>query len=254
MGPPLGARDARGEGPSARVVRPPPPPGLPGTLPASPPATSARHVLPPRPAPRAPPGLGAGTGGRGRTWRARRLEARAGERGAAGRSGRPGVWASGAPVSRPPRGAPGPGVGRAGGRNPRPEAAWREAGRAGARGPSGARGGLGRPAWEGPVTPGGKCGLGLCQPTLPRVRSRAPWEPGDPAGRPGRPGWAARRRRWRGGFQECAVGVADFRTSARTLPSQTEGSLGILSRRCRLQTSLKLTTFYFLFSSAQLFL
>lgn len=80
----------------------------------------ARHVLPPRPAPRAPPRLGAVTGGRGGTRRARRLEARVGERGAAGRSGRPGVWASVAPVSRSPRGAPWPGVGRVGGiRSPR---------------------------------------------------------------------------------------------------------------------------------------
>lgn len=105
---------------------------------------SARHVLPPRPAPRAPPGLGAVTGGSGRTRRAWRLEARAGEWGAAGRSGRPGVWASVAPVSRSPRGAPGPGWGG------RAESAPR-GGREGPCGPSGARG------WAG----AGRRGKGL---------------------------------------------------------------------------------------------
>lgn len=147
----------------------------------------ARHVLPPRPAPRAPPGLGAVTGGRGRTRRAWRLEARAGERGAAGRSGRPGVRASVAPVSRSPRGAPRPGVGRAGGiRAPR-----RPGGAA--RTVWSPRLGGGRPAWEGPVTLGGKWGLGLCPRTFPEGRS---WRPvgarapgsrvlGDGAGPPG---------------------------------------------------------------------
>lgn len=105
---------------------------------------SARHVLPPRPAPRAPPGLGAVTGGSGRTPRAWWLEARAGEWGSAGRSGRPGVWANVAPVSRSPRGAPGPGWGG-------PAESAPGGGREGPRGLSGARG------WAG----AGRRGKGL---------------------------------------------------------------------------------------------
>lgn len=127
----------------------------------------ARHVLPPRPAPRAPPRLGAVTGGRGGTRRARRLEARVGERGAAGRSGRPGVWASVAPVSRSPRGAPWPGVGRVGGiRSPRRlggavRTVWcpRRDGD--------------RSAWMG-LSLGGKWGLGLCPRSFPKVPSQCP--------------------------------------------------------------------------------
>lgn len=260
MGPPLraggGSRGPRTRGCSrggsrARAGLAPPPPA--GPLRDTPrPAAGhlrARHVLPPRPAPRAPPGLGAVTGGRGRTWRAWRLEARAGERGAAGRSGQPGVWASGAPVSPSPRGAPRPGVGRAGG-----ICSPRRPGEA-ARTVWCPRLGWGRQAWEGPVTLGRKWGLGLCPRTFPEVRVLASrGSQRTRTRRLGRLGCAARRRLWRGGFQECAVGVGAFGISAPTLPSQTKGSNGILFRHCRLQTSLKVITFYFLFSSTQHFL
>lgn len=72
----------------------------------------------------------------------------------------------------------------------------------------------------------------------PSTRARCLW----------RLGWAARRRRWPGGFQECAVGVGAFRTSIPTLLCLTKGSNGILSRQCRLRTYLKVKTFYILFS------
>lgn len=150
-------------------------PGLPGTLPALPLATSARAtssrpVLPPG----LPPGLGAVTGGRGRTRRAKRLEARAGERarreGAGDPVCRPALLRSvGHPEGRLCRGWGGRAESAPGG------------GREGPRGPSGARGGAGgRPAWEEPVTLGGKWGLGLCPRTSPKVRSW--WEPEDGPG------------------------------------------------------------------------
>lgn len=179
---------------------PPPPPGPLGDTPRPPLATSARHVLPPRPAPWAPPGLGAGTGGRGWTRRARRLQARAGERGAAGSRGRPGACG---PAERgsvgQPRGAPLPGVGRrgdgAGGiRAPRRRAGWAGRGDRLVR-----MAGRDEPPWEGPVTPRRKRGPGPCPPGVP---SAGPREPRGLGGRPGRPGWAAGRRRWPGAFQE----------------------------------------------------
>lgn len=179
---------------------PPPPPGPLGDTPRPPLATSARHVLPPRPAPWAPPGLGAGTGGRGWTRQARRLQARAGERGAAGSRGRPGACG---PAERgsvgQPRGAPLSGVGRpgdgAGGiRALRRRAGW--AGRGDRLVRMAGRDGL---PWEGPVTPRGKRGPG---PYPPGVPSAGPRETRGLCGRPGRPGWAAGRRRWPGAFPE----------------------------------------------------
>lgn len=177
-----------------------PPPGPLGDTPRPPLATSARHVLPPRPAPWAPPGLGAGTGGRGWTRRARRLQARAGERGAAGSRGRPGACG---PAERgsvgQARGAPLPGVGRpgdpAGGiRAPRRRAGWAGRGDRLVR-----MAGWNELSWEGPVSPRGKWGPGLCPPSVPSARPR---EPGGLCERPGRPGWAAGRRRWPGAFPE----------------------------------------------------
>lgn len=162
----LGPADARREGREPAPV-PRPRPGLRDTPRLAAGHLRARHVLPPRPAPRVPPGLGAVTGGRGGTRRARRLEAWAGKRGAAGRSERPGVWASVAPVSRSSEGRPGRGWG--GGRNRAP----RQQGGA-ARTVWCPRRGGGRSAWGGPVTLGGKWGLGLCPRTFPKVRSRPP--------------------------------------------------------------------------------
>lgn len=258
MGPPLPRRaragralrpwDARGEGPGPQPREPsrPPAPGRasPGHSPPRrwPPQCAPRP--PPGPAPRAPPGLGAVTGGRGRTRRAERLEDRAGERGAAGRSGRPGVWASVAPVSRSPRGAPRPGVGRAAESAP-------GGGREGPRGPAGARGGAGA----------GQRGKGL-----------SPWEESGASGRAselsqrsgsGRPVGARARgpvsRETRLGRLEAPLagrlpGVRDwswsFSNLTPVLPSQTNGSSGMVSRQCRLRTSLKVTTFCFLFCLA----
>lgn len=223
-----------------------PPPGPLGDTPRPPLATSARHVLPPCPAPWAPPGLGAGTGGRGWTRRARRLQARAGERGAAGSRGRPGACG---PAERgsvgQARGAPLPGVGRpgdpAGGiRAPRRRAGWAGRGDRLVR-----MAGRNELRWEGPVSPRGKWGPGPCPPRVPGARPR---EPGGLRERPGRPGWAAgrlpgvSRRGWR--FFESRLPPGD----------PDEGSTGILSRQCGLQTSLKVTTFYFLFSRAHRFL
>lgn len=193
---------------------PPPPPGPLGDTPRPPLATSARHVLPPRPAPWAPPGLGAGTGGRGWTRRARRLQARAGESGArreaedgAG-SVRVGQRSARGSVGQA-RGAPLPGVGRAGrpsGWNPGPEAAGRagggRAGRAAGTVWFGWQAGRNELPWEGPVSSRGKRGPGPCPPCVP---SAQPGEPGVGAGSasvPGRPGWAAGRRRWPGAFPE----------------------------------------------------
>lgn len=166
---------------------PRPRPGLSGTLPASPLATSVRAtsslpVLPPG-SPRA--------GGGNRRQRPDSASLAAGSSGGGvGRGGKEratrcvGQRSSGQSVT--PRGSRA-GVGRAGGiRAPRR--------------PGGAartvwcpRLGGGRPAWEGLVTPGGKWGLGLCPRTFPKVRSprpvraRAPGPdvPGDGAGPPG---------------------------------------------------------------------
>lgn len=229
---------------------PPPPPGPLGDTPRPPLATSARHVLPPRPAPWAPPGLGAGTGGRGWTRRARRLQARAGERGAAGSRGRPGACG---PAERgsvgQPRGAPLSGVGRpgdgAGGiRAPRRRAGWAGRGDRLVR-----MAGRDEPLWEGPVTPRGKRGPGPCPPSVPSAGPRSPGDsagvPGDLAGPPGGAAGRAPSRSER-------LGLEIFRISNPAIPD--EGSTGILSRQCRLQTSLKVATFYFLFSQAQGFL
>lgn len=131
----------------------------------------ARHVLPLRPAPRAPPGLGAVTGGPGWTRRDQRLEDRAGERGAAGRSGRPGVWASELRSVGHPEGRPGRGWG--GRRNPRPEAAGR--GRADRLVPAAGRGppGVGRACH-----PRRKVGPPAVPANFPKgTGPSVPWEP-----------------------------------------------------------------------------
>lgn len=124
MGPPLRARrgagrdlrpgDARGEGPEPA---PAPRPGQ-ASLGHSPPRRWPPPSAPRPPSLSCPPGSPRAGGGNRRPRpdsASQAVEARAGERGAAGRSGRPGVWASIVPVSRSPRGAPRPGVGWAGG-------------------------------------------------------------------------------------------------------------------------------------------
>lgn len=169
-----------------------------------------------------PPGLGAVTGGRGGTRRARRLPARAGERGAAGRSGRPGVWASAAPVSRSPRGAPG--EDGAGGRHPHPKAAGR--GRAGRRGPAAGRGrgGVRRACHSGrrwgsrAVSANFNKGQVLAPRGSPSPRAGVR---GDGAGPPAAPG-ARRPPPGR------AAGAGALESPA--LPSPTEASSGVLSQ------------------------
>lgn len=200
----LGPADARREG-REPAPAPRPRPGLRDTPRLAAGHLRARHVLPPRPAPRTPPRLGAVTGGRGGTRRARRLEARAGERGAAGRSGRPGVWASVAPVSRLPRGAPRPG-GWGGQEESCPKAAGR--GRADRLVPAAGRGptGVGRACHSGR-----KVGPRAVPTNFPKGPLLAPrGSPSTRAQCPGRRGWVVPRRRWREGFQECADGVGAF--------------------------------------------
>lgn len=217
-----GTRDARGEGPWA-PGRPRPRRGLSGTLPARrwPPlrATSSLPVLPPG----LPPGLGAGTGGRGWTRRARRLQARAGERGAAGSRGRPGACG---PAERgsvgQPRGAPLPGVGRLGDRAGGIRAPRRRAGRAG-RGDRLVRmAGRSEPPWEGPVTPHGKRGPGLCPPAVPGA---GPREPGGL--RASRETWLGRRAAPLAGRLPRVSGWVwrFFRISAHARRSQTKEAL-----------------------------
>lgn len=142
------------------------------TLPASALALVARHVTPSPSCPPGSPGLGAVTGGSGGLrepggWKLGR------EWGSAGRSGRPGVWASVAPVSRSPRGAPGPGWGGPAESAPR---GGRE-GRADRLVPAAGRG---RPAWEGLVTPGGRRWASGCarEHPGPGLRPARPEHPG----------------------------------------------------------------------------
>lgn len=92
----LGPADAGREGREPSPV-PRPRPGLRDTPRLAADHLRARHVLPPRPVPRVPPGLGAVTGGRGGTREPGGWKLGRGKRGAAGRSERPGVWASVAP-------------------------------------------------------------------------------------------------------------------------------------------------------------
>lgn len=78
-------------------------------------------------------------------------------------------------------------------------------------------------AWEGPVTLGGKWGLRLCPRTFPKVRVRASRGSLSPRARcPGRRGWAAWRRRWRGGFQECAIWSWSF-SNPKSHPAIPDG-------------------------------
>lgn len=240
----LGPRDARGEGPDPQPREPcrPPAPGR-----ASPGHSPPRRWPPPcaprPPSPSCPPGSPRAGGGNRRPRPDSASPAAGRSGGGAGRGGKElatrcvGQRSSGQSVT--PRGAPA-GGGAGGGIRAR-------------RRPGGAartvwcpRRGGGRPAWEGPVTLGGKWGLGLCPRTFPKVRAPR----GSPSTRarcPGRRGWAAWRRRWRGGFQECATGVGAFRIPAPTLPSQTKGSSGILSRHCRFADFLKSYNFLFSF-------
>lgn len=188
-----GTRDpgcSRGGSLDDRSPPPPPPPGPLGDTPRPPLATSARHVLPPRPAPWAPPGLGAGTGGRGWTRRARRLQARAGDRDAAGSRGRPGACG---PAERgsvgQARGAPLPGVGRPGDPAGGIRARRRRAGWAGRGDRLFRMAGRNEPPWEGPVSPRGKRGPGPCPLS---VLSAWPREPGGTL-RASRETWPGRR-------------------------------------------------------------
>lgn len=203
----------------------------------------ARHVLPLRPAPRAPPGLGAVTGGPGRTRRALRLEDRAGERGAAGRSWRPGVWASVAPVSRSPRGAPRPGVGRAAESAP-------GGGREGPRGPSGARGGAGAGRRGKGLSPWEESGASGCARELSQRSGRpvgaqapGPGVPGDGAGPPGGAvgGEASRSAR---------LELELFESQLPPCHPRRREAVAYYPDIAVLLTSLKVTTFYFLFSLA----
>lgn len=223
----------------SRALAGPPPPASPGHSPPRrwPPPSAPRP--PSCPAPPDSPGLGAVTGGRGGTRRARRLGARAGKRGAAESSGRPAVWASGAPVSQSPRGAPRSGVGRAGGiRTPRR--------------PGGAartvwcpRRGGGRSACEGPVTRGGNWGLGLRPRTLTKVRSRRPVGAGAPAPRVPGDG-AGPPRGAAGGEAPRSARLESELLESPALPSLKQ-PVAFYPSQCCLRTSLKVT-FSFLFS------
>ena len=165
--------DARGEGPEPA---PAPSPGQ-ASQGHSPPRRWPPPCAPRPPSPSCPPGSPRAGGGNRRLRpdsASRRLEARAGEWGAAGRSGRPGVWASVAPVSRSPRGAPGPGWGR------RAESAPR-GGREGPRGPSGARGGAGAGRRGKGLSLWAESGASGCSRELSqRPGPGAPWEPEHP--------------------------------------------------------------------------
>lgn len=207
----LGPADARREGRETAPV-PRPRPGLRDTPRLAAGHLRARHVLPPRPAPRVPPGLGAVTGGRGGTRRARRLEAWAGE---AGRGGKEratrcvGQRCSGQSVIG---GAPRPGVGRR--QESCPEAAGR--GRADRLVPAAGWGPFG--VWRA-CHSGRKVGPRAVPANFPKGPVPAPRGSLSIRARcPRRRGWVVPRRRWRGGFQECADGIGAFRISAPCHP------------------------------------
>lgn len=194
-----GTRDTCGEGPWA-TGRPRPRQGLLGTLPARrwPPlrATSSLPVLPPG----LPPGWGrepAAAAGLGEPGGCRLGRGSGARREAEDDPVRVGQRSAGQSVSlegRPLSGVGRPGDGAGGIRARRRRAGWAGRGDRLVR-----MAGRDEPPWEGPVTPRGKRGPGPCPPSVP---SAGPWEPRGLCGRPGRPGWAAGRRRWPGAFQE----------------------------------------------------
>lgn len=237
-----GCESGGGAGPGARTPapwprgRPPPARPLRDTPRLAAGHLGARHVLPPRPAPQAPPRAGGGN----RRPRPDSASLGGRERGAAGRRGRPGAWPAELRSVGHPRGAPRSGVGRRAESAPRGGRADRLV----------AVAGRGRPAWEGPVTLGREPGPGLCPPTFPG----GPGEDADPGPASRETGRAAEAP-LAGRLPGVRCGSWRF-SNPRSQPARSgerkrwhfypDGAV------CRLLSKLQL--FYFLFSSAQHFL
>lgn len=174
----------------------------------SPPCCWPPPGAPRPPSPSCPPGSPQAGGGNRRPRRDSESQAAGSLGGGAGRGGKEratrcvGQRSSGQSVTS--RGAPA--GGGAGGRNPFPEASGR--GRADCLLPAAGQ----RLAGVGWACHWAESGASGCaREVSQRSRPGAAWEPEHPGPVPGRQGWEVPRRRWRGGFQECAVGVEAFR-------------------------------------------